>query len=122
MPSAHFDFLRFAGDHHYLMADMPHVLVAIAMLWIGFDPNAENLDNLKNLLGFDSGSTGWFSEGSIVIGVLGIAKTVIFVAFGLFRKKLGSLPRQATTLDPLLGPLLDPLPDGRGDVQRVTVG
>ena len=73
MPSEHFDFLRFAGDHHYLMADMPHVLVAIAMLWIGFDPNAENLDNLKNLLGFDSGSTGWFSEGSIVIGVLGIA-------------------------------------------------
>ena len=91
----------------------PHLLVAIAMLWIGFDAEKDELEYFKNLFGFDS-SQGKF-EGSIFIGVLGIAKTVIFITFGLFRKKLGNLPGPAP--EPLQDPLL---PDERGDDRRST--
>ena len=38
MPDRHFNFLRFEGAHHYVLADLPHLMVAIAMLWIGFEP------------------------------------------------------------------------------------
>ena len=38
MPDRHFNFLRFEGAHQYVLADVPHLMAAIAMLWIGFKP------------------------------------------------------------------------------------
>ena len=110
VPDRHVNFLRFQGHHQYLLADLPHLLVAIAMLLIGFDA--------------EQGLTG---EHSKAVGILGIAKTVVCISFGLLRKKIG---RDATLLGTLPSPSpssspspTDPpvLPDERGNDRRSTV-
>jgi hypothetical protein len=111
MPDAHFDFLMYQiGQHQYLLADLPHLMVAIALVWIGFAPSgaATNTDEYVQMCGADSllsglgqmhpivgaGASG--SErsdyGSILLGCLSILKTVACWMLKLMRKRCGKPP------------------------------
>ena len=111
MPDAHFDFLMYQiGQHQYLLADLPHLMVAIALVWIGFAPSgaATNTDEYVQMCGAGSllsglghmhpivgaGASG--SErsdyGSILLGCLSIGKTVACWMLKLMRKRCGKPP------------------------------
>ena len=104
-----FDLSWGTGQGQQFIADFGFYIDNLTLLWMLF------VTGLATLIAVYASE---YMEHDV-----GKGYTRFFVAFGLFRKKLGSLPRQATTLGPLLDPLLDPLlPDERGDVRRTTVG